>query len=924
MRDRITLDAWCRQNGKEQLLRQWDFEANGCGPADVFFHSQTKYHWVCEKEPGHRWLAAPARRTRHKSTQCPFCSGRFLLPDVNSLAARAPELAAQFDSERNGVTPDRIFSQDNRPFWWRCEQGHCWRTSPNSRAGRTAACPYCSHRRASPEYNLQTEFPWIAEEWVSERNDGSPTDFLPFSEKEQWWRCRFHPDTVWKSKICYRTTGRTSNCPLCRREQNVSFPEQAVYYYLHLLFPDAENRRRIEGWEVDIFLPALRLAIEYDGCYYHKGPSAVETERKKDQALRAAGIRVLRLKEHSPEQPTPPSDDILWQPEPRDYGSGLFLEALMRRLIVWLNEHFDLRLVTRPDIRRDRQAIMSGYLSRRKDNSLTLKAPELVSQWHPTRNGAITPDLVTVTANKAYWWMCQKGHEWQATVSHRMRGTGCPYCSGKRVSRETSLAVQNRELAKWWHPTRNGDLTPWHVTPGSGKQVWWKCPKGHEWQMPVSAGTRGCRCPYCSHRRVSGENALSVRRPDLSFEWNYGKNPIDLNPNTIAYSSGKKVWWQCGAGHEWQEKVSNRSHLGLGCPYCSGRRVTPDGNLAALKPRLAAEWHPTRNGGLRPEQFRPQSNQRVWWRCSFGHEWDALISARTRGTGCPYCAGKRVWEKNALANAYPHVARQWHPRKNAPLTPRDVTANSIREVWWQCASGHVWKRKICYEIKSTGCPYCSGRYASKETSLAGARPDLAAQWHPSRNLPLSAHDLTVRSKRSVWWKCQRGHEWEMDIRTRARGIGNCPYCMGKRVCEENALSTLSPRIAQQWDPEKNGALTPDGVTNHSSQKAWWCCEKGHSWCAVIRSRTIQGAGCPVCTGKAPSPQYNLATEFPSVAEEWDHRKNKCGPEAFLPYSNKSVWWRCGKCGAAWQSRIIDRTRKGRGCPGCSAAGPKGP
>ena len=132
---------------------------------------------------------------------------------------------------------------------------------------------------------------------------------------------------------------------------------------------------------------------------------------------------------------------------------------------------------------------------------------------------------------------------------------------------------------------------------------------------------------------------------------------------------------------------------------------------------------------------------------------------------------------------------------------------------------HAWKRKIAYEIKNNGCPFCNGRLPTKETSLAGARPDLALEWHPSKSLPLSAHDVALKGSRRVWWKCQKGHEWQMNINTRVSGIGNCPYCMGKRVCEENALATLSPRIAEQWHPEKNGALPPDQVTNHSSKEA---------------------------------------------------------------------------------------------------------
>ena len=410
--------------------------------------------------------------------------------------------------------------------------------------------------------------------------------------------------------------------------------------------------------------------------------------------------------------------------------------------------------------------------------------------------------------------------------------------------------------------------------------------------------------------------ALSVICPDLASEWNYARNPAELNPDTVSYSSSKKVWWLCAQGHEWQEKVGNRSHLGLKCPFCSGRRTTPENNLAAQFPKLAAQWHPTKNGALRPEQVRPKSNRKVWWQCERGHEWEAVIYSRTSGANCPYCAGRQVWEENCLAAVYPQIAQRWHPDKNGALTPRDVTAHTAREVWWRCEKGHVWRRRISYEVKAGGCPYCSGYLASEESSLAAVRPDLALEWHPSKNLPLTPGDLTVKSRQLVWWRCPKGHEWQMGIHTRVSG-GGCPFCAGRCVCPENALSALSPQIAAQWHPDKNGALTPDQVTNHSSAKAWWRCEKGHVWQAVIRSRSILGAGCPVCAGKVASPDYNLLTEFPEIAEEWATRKNDRSPSTYLPFSNKKVWWKCRWCGEVWQARIIDRTKSGHGCPKCT-------
>lgn len=168
-------------------------------------------------------------------------------------------LLRQWDYESNQFGPEDIGPRSRRLCWWRCEKvpEHSWRATLNSRTSQKGGCPYCGHRLASPEYNLATEFPFVAEEWLYEKNDGPPTGYLPHSEKEAYWRCRYHPDIEWKSKICSRTSSRISNCPACQKERGTSFPEQVVYYYLKLLFNDAENRTQIGGAEADIYLPSL-------------------------------------------------------------------------------------------------------------------------------------------------------------------------------------------------------------------------------------------------------------------------------------------------------------------------------------------------------------------------------------------------------------------------------------------------------------------------------------------------------------------------------------------------------------------------------------------------------------------------------------------------------------------------------------------
>ena len=204
------------------------------------------------------------------------------------------------------------------------------------------------------------------------------------------------------------------------------------------------------------------------------------------------------------------------------------------------------------------------------------------------------------------------------------------------------------DLLRQWHPTLNGSLTPDAVPCGSQKKVWWRCEAGHEWQTRVSSRTKiHSSCPFCSGRRLSpGKNDLASQNPELIAQWHPLKNG-SLTPETITCANDKKVWWICDKGHEWQTAVINRTRKDrkhTGCPYCAGRKVLKGFNdLATKEPELAAQWHPTKNDGLTPDQVTPGMKKKVWWLCEKGHEWNALIQSRNAGCGCPECARKKEW-----------------------------------------------------------------------------------------------------------------------------------------------------------------------------------------------------------------------------------------------------------------------------------------
>ena len=341
---------------------------------------------------------------------------------------------------------------------------------------------------------------------------------------------------------------------------------------------------------------------------------------------------------------------------------------------------------------------------------------ELLRQWNSERNGALTPETVSYGSKKKVWWRCGKGHEWQAEVTSRTSNhTGYPFCRGVMAwPGETDFATLWPELAAQWHPTRNGALTPSEVLPGSHRKVWWRCEKGHEWQAEVKTRVNGCGCPVCANRKLAeGENDLATLRPELAAQWHPTRNG-SLTPGDLTAGTRRKVWWRCDKGHEWQASVLSRTSLGNGCPVCAGKQIIPGENdLASQFPQLAAQWHPDKNGALRPENVSPNSNRKVWWLCPLGHAWKATVTSRSReGAGCPFCAGRKVWPGfNDLETVEPKVAAQWHPTLNGELTPRMVTAGSRRKVWWQCPEGHVWKAVVYSRAgkRKCGCPVCAGR-----------------------------------------------------------------------------------------------------------------------------------------------------------------------------------------------------------------------
>ena len=639
---------------------------------------------------GHEWQAKVADRS--KGGGCPYCSGHKILKGFNDLATVNPELAAEWHPTKNReLTPNMVTSGSRKKVWWKCKHGHEWQTTVASR-NKGASCPYCSGRKTIKGVNdLATANPSLASEWHPTKNGNLTPDMVTkWSEKKVWWLGKCGHE--WRATISNRTHG--TGCQICQKELQTSFPEQAVYYYIQKAFTDAVNGDISFGRELDIYIPSIRTAIEYDGCYFHK---SVRKDRQKNIWCAKHGIRLFRIRECG--CPDIEVKDVIIRKNSKDSSLEEAITELLQRLGIR-----DQSI----DINADRPDIYNNYIVHIKEKSFAIVHPDLVVEWHPTKNGNLKPDMITKSSGKKVWWLGKCGHEWQAKVSNRSHGKGCPYCSGhKAVAEVNDLATISPELAAEWHPTKNEDLMPDAMTARSGRKVWWLGKCGHEWQATILNRSEGDGCPYCSgHKILKGFNDLATVNPELAAEWHPTKKE-ELTPDMVAKGSNDKMWWLGKCGHEWQATISSRNK-GVGCPYCSGKNVLCGFNdLKTVNPELAAEWHPTKNEDLTPEMVTKGSNRRVWWKCKQGHEWQATISSRIQGNGCSYCSGRKALKGvSDLATTNPELTAEWHPTKNEGMTPYMITKGSEKKVWWKCSQGHEWRATVYNRSRGLGCPVC--------------------------------------------------------------------------------------------------------------------------------------------------------------------------------------------------------------------------
>ena len=276
-----------------ELATQWDAEKNEKSPKQVSAGSNSSAWWTCKE--GHSWKAVIWKRSK-EGQGCPYCSGRRAIPGENDLSTTHPDIASQWDSEKNSMPITKVKAGSNTPAWWKCDEGHSWKSSPNNRKnGR--GCPYCSGRKVQKGFNdVATTHPHLAQQWSPENSLISMENVSAGSHVKPLWVCE--NGHQWVATINDRAQGY--GCPTCATRS--SRQERDLDTYVSSILPDGTeiilgDRSVIAPKELDIYIPSRGIAIEFNGLYWHSEESGKDRHYHYDKwySCQEKGIQLITV-----------------------------------------------------------------------------------------------------------------------------------------------------------------------------------------------------------------------------------------------------------------------------------------------------------------------------------------------------------------------------------------------------------------------------------------------------------------------------------------------------------------------------------------------------------------------------------------------------------------------------------------------------
>ena len=680
-------------------------------------------------------------------------------------------LLSEWDYDKNKILPDDISCKSKTAIWFKCTNGHSFKSSPIMRF-KGSTCKKCGAKERAAmkrkDNSLMKDYPKIFKDWDRSKNKIKLEEISKTDKRSVWWTCQ----NQHSYQVSIFSRIRSGGCKICSKPIK------------------AENFRKVLLKKGISFAQAQpHLLTEWNYIKNSINPNEISEKSKIKVSFKCS-------KGHE------------WISTPKRRSRGDGCPECYREL--------------------DKSKLVREQKLKKSGTNLELEHPDLAKEWDYKKNAEL-PSAYNSGSNQIVGWRCKFGHSWEAKIYNRTGNlSGCPYCKSSTSKLEVFILTEMRALfdeVKWRHKIDGYECDIYIPEINTGIEVdgaYWHDDKIERDKLKFKVfkehGIRLLRVRDDSLPTINGEVVLYNKQSDY----------INLSCQVVRFILENQTDFHLSDYIENKIQIGEKEYKKI---LSLLPAPTKDKSLAEINSELSKEWNFTKNAPLTPYMFTANSEKKVFWFCKEGHTWEASIKNRhTRKSGCPKCykinaseiVRSAILKKRGVtfADKFPILLREWDYEVNE-YSPTEISPGSSIKAHWKCEKGHKWVAVVGARTgRGDGCPTCyklsQSRKATevrirKTGTLAEKHPQLLKEWDYNRNDD-GPEKYPPGSKKKVSWVCQEGHQWDAVIKSRVEGKGKCPVC--------KSIVVLNPDLLKEWDGSKSKELKPEQITPGSSKKVW--------------------------------------------------------------------------------------------------------
>lgn len=399
------------------------------------YRSGIRIWWICNFCKT-RYFSSPQSKTRSKG--CLGCYKRNN-PANNqknrsrktnfkmSIAYLYPELAKLWHPTKNGdLKPDN--AKPSNEHWYICNKNHAFfiKAAIKKKVKNIEMCSRCLGTIPSAEKNFAIQYPEIAKEWDYEKNKSLPNEYTRGSNYKAWWICK--KNHSYKMSINSRTI-KFQSCNKCK--PNISRAQIRIYAELKSIFPSTKLKKIIQKTEIDVFIPEIKVGIEYDGIRFHKEQFKKDRDLQKNKKINSLGIYLIRIREKGLGKLT--EDDVLQiktQIQKKEIDEVLIkIRKIVKKpeYIFKIDEYLNYSEFMNDDVFNKVYLDLPFPIF---ENSMAVTHKHLLEEWDYKKNKKIKPEHFNGSSPIKVWWICKKKHSCLAVIRDRAyKNAKCKTCN---------------------------------------------------------------------------------------------------------------------------------------------------------------------------------------------------------------------------------------------------------------------------------------------------------------------------------------------------------------------------------------------------------------------------------------------------------------------------------------------------------------